>query len=183
MKTVPKCLITSWISSQYSPAFKYRENTDAMNLQRPDLNPGPSCSKSRYVWQGGVLNVTSAYDVSSWPLLHCYFRMLPSQDQLLAKWPFSNHTGNLGCFSWKVTKIAMCIGNWNRLTDIVVCEEEWKCCYHWLRVQAEVFSSECIRTIPLIALGARVRSWGCGQKSSKLSSSSEILLTCNVRLS
>ena len=27
--------------------------------------------------------------------------MLPSQDQLLAKWPFSNHTGNLWCFSRK----------------------------------------------------------------------------------
>ena len=98
-----------------------------MNLQRPDLNPKPTCSKSQSVWQGGVLNETSAYDVLSWPLLHYYYRKLPSQDQLLAKWPFSNHTGNLGCYSWKVTIIAMCMGNWNRLTDIVVCEEEWKC--------------------------------------------------------
>ena len=154
-----------------------------MNLQRPDLNPKPSCSKSLSVWQGCVLNVTSAYDVFSWPLLHYYFRMLPSQDQLLAKWPFWNHTGNLGCFSWKVTIIAMCMGNWNCLTDTVVCEEEWKCRYHWLRVQAEVFSSECIRPIPLIEQGTRVRSWGCGHKFSKLSRSSEISPTCNVCLS
>ena len=154
-----------------------------MNLQRPDLNPKPSCSKSWSVWQGGVLNVTSAYDVFSWPFLHYFFRMLPSQDQLLAKLPFSNHTGNLGCFSWKVTILAMCMRNWNRLTDIVVCEEEWKCRYHWLRVQAEVFSSVCIRPIPLIVHGIRVRSWGCGHKSSKQSSSSEILPTCNVCLS
>ena len=131
----------------------------------------------------GVLNVTSAYDVFSWPLLHYYFRMLPSQDQLLANWPFSNPTANLGCFSWKVTIIAMCMGNWNCLTDIAVCEEEGKCRSHWLREQAEVFSSECIRLIPLIAQGTRLRSWGCGHKSSKLSSSSEILPTCNVCLS
>ena len=27
----------------------------------------------------------------------------------------------------------MCMGNWTRLTDIDVCEEEWKYCYHWLK--------------------------------------------------
>ena len=102
-----------------------------MNLQRPDLKPKPSCSKSRSVWQGCVLNVTSAYDVFSWPLLHYYFSMLPSQDQLLAKWPFWNHTGNLGCFSWKVTIIAMCMGNWNRSTDC-----------SWRRMEMSLSSTE-----------------------------------------
>ena len=42
----------------------------------------------------------------------------------------------------KVAIIVMCMGNWTRLTDIVVCEEEWQYRYHWLRVQAEVGSSE-----------------------------------------
>ena len=35
-----------------------------MNLQRPDLNPKPSCSKSGSVWRGGALNVTSAHVVT-----------------------------------------------------------------------------------------------------------------------
>ena len=74
-------------------------------------------------------------------------------------WPFSNHTASLWCFSQKVTIIAMFMGNRTPVTDLVVCEEDWKYHYHWLGVQAEIGSSECMRLIPLISQGNRIRSW------------------------
>ena len=55
--------------------------------------------------------------------------------------------------------MAMCMGNRTPVTDIVGCEEDWKYHYHWLAVQAKVGSSECIRLLPLIARGTRIRSW------------------------
>ena len=72
-------------------------------------------------------------------------------------------------------------GKLNSLTDIVVCEEG-KYFYHWLRVQVEVGSCECIRLIPLISQDTRVRSWDSGHQSLKPSSTSEISPTCNVCL-
>ena len=135
------------------------------------------------LWRGGTLNVISAHDVL---VDHCYtttsgccyYRINCQQiglSQTIQR-PVSTSLE-------KVAIIVMCMGNWTRLTDIVVCDEEWQYRYHWLRVLAEVGSSECIRLIPLIAQGTRVRSWGCGHQSSKLSSSSEISPNCNVCLS
>ena len=46
-----------------------KKDTDAMDLQRQDLNHKPSCSKSQSVWRGGTLNVISAHDVL---VDHCY---------------------------------------------------------------------------------------------------------------
>ena len=71
-------LIISRISNPQSWEFMYRKDTDAMDLQRPDLNLKPSCSKSRSVRRDGALNATLAHDVFCWPLLLYYFRMLPS---------------------------------------------------------------------------------------------------------
>ena len=154
-----------------------------MDVQRQDLNHKPSCSKSHHVWRGGTLNVISAHDVL---VDHCYtttsgccYHRINCQQSGLSQTIQPPVCTSLE----KVAIIVMCIGNWTRLTDIVVCEEEWQYRYHWLRVQAEVGSSECIRLIPLIAQGTRVRSWGCGHQSSKLSSSSEISPNCNVCLS
>ena len=62
------------------------KDTDAKNLQRPDLNPKPSYSKSRSIGRCGTLTATSVHDVFDWPLLHYYSRVLPSQDQLLDIW-------------------------------------------------------------------------------------------------
>ena len=113
-----------------------------MDLQRQDLNHKPSCSKSQSVWRGGTLNGISAHDVlvdhcytttSGW----CYHRINCQQSGL------SQTIQPPVCTSLeKVAIIVMCMGNWTRLTDIVVCKEEWQYRYHWLRVQAEVGSSE-----------------------------------------
>ena len=62
-------LIIQKISNPQSSEFMYRKNTDAMDLQRPDLNLKPSCSKSRSIQRDGNLNVTSAHDVF---VDHCY---------------------------------------------------------------------------------------------------------------
>ena len=62
----------SLISSPQSPefmCFSTEKYTDAMNLQRPYLNPKPSYSKSRSVGRGGTLNATSVHDVL---IDHCY---------------------------------------------------------------------------------------------------------------
>ena len=154
-----------------------------MDLQRQDLNHKPSCSKSQSVWRGGTLNVISAHNVL---VDHCYttttgccYHRINCQQSGLSQTIQPSVCTSLE----KVSIIAMCMGNWTRVNDIVVGEEEWQYRYHWLRVQAEVGSSECIRLIPLIVQGTRVRSWGCGHQSSKLSSSSEISLNCNVCLS
>ena len=51
----------SLISSPHSSEFmclSIEKDTDAMNLQRPDLNPKPSYSKSRSIGRGGTLNAT-----------------------------------------------------------------------------------------------------------------------------
>ena len=62
----------SLISSPHSSEFlclSAEQDTDAMNLQKPDLNPKPSYSKSRSKGRGGTLNATSAHDVL---IDHCY---------------------------------------------------------------------------------------------------------------
>ena len=58
----------SLISSPHSSEFmclSIEKDTDAMNLQRPDLNPKPSYSTSRSIGRGG----TSVHDVL---IDHCY---------------------------------------------------------------------------------------------------------------
>ena len=155
-----------------------------MDVQRQDLNHKPSCSKSHSVWRVGTLNVVSAHDVL---VDHCYtttsgccYQRINCQQSGISQTIQPPVCTSLE----KVAIIVMCIGNWTHLTDIVVCEKEWQYRYNWLRVQAEVGCSECIRLkIPLIALSTRVRSWGCGHQSSKLSRSSEISPNCNVCLS
>ena len=149
-------LIISWISSPHSSEFKYK---NWYRCHEPTSQAQALTIATLVLHDAAIIGST----VSKVAFLKPYSQpwVLPS----------------------KMMVIAMCMRNWACLTDIVVSEEEWKQCYHWLGVQAEVGSSECIRLIPLIAQGTRVQSWGCGHQSSKLSSSSEISPTCNVPLS
>ena len=68
-KLCQSSLIISWISNPQSSGFRCRRRHRCHE---------PSCYKSRSIPRGGALNVTSAHDDFCWPLLHYYFRILPS---------------------------------------------------------------------------------------------------------
>ena len=78
------------------------------------------------LWRGGTLNVISAHDVL---VDHCYtttsgccYHRINCQQSGL-----SQTTQPPVCTSLaKVAVIVMCMGNWTRLPDIVVCDEEWQ---------------------------------------------------------
>ena len=114
------------------------------------------------LWRGGTLNVISAHDVL---VDHCYtttsgccYHRINCQQSGLSQTIQPPVCTSLE----KVAIIVMCMGNWTRLTDFVVCDEEWQYPNHW--VLAEVGSSECIKLIPLIAQGTSLPSWAAHQK-------------------
>ena len=109
-----------------------------MNLQSQYLNPNPSCSKSRSVWRDGTLKMILAHDV--FLVDHCYtttsgccFRMLLSKDQLLVKWPFSNHTATFVYLSRKSYHDCHVHGKLNSLN--------WYCCL-WRRIEISLSLTE-----------------------------------------